>query len=68
MQSDNKSDVEKAADSEVLSEVSGELWDRLLGTPEFRAKVDARLVAAEAEGGATRHEEVFAELREKYCR
>jgi hypothetical protein len=62
----NKSHVDKAAEPEVLSEITGELWDRLLSDSVFRAKIDPRLAAAEAEGGATSHEEVFAELRKKY--
>jgi hypothetical protein len=57
----------KAEDDEPdVTELSEADLTRLLIDPSFRSRVDKLLAEAEARGGATASEQVFAELRSRH--
>lgn len=55
--------ADRESDAADLSEAH---VTRLLNDPAFRAKMDKLLADAEARGGATPSEQVFAELRARH--
>lgn len=58
-----KKTADREADSMELSDAD---VTRLLSDPAFRRKIDALLAEAEARGGETPSEQVFAELRARH--